>query len=582
MIRLSRRSVLLGGVALGAAALLPPARAATHAGARPPLPIPPELRPDSAGRIVLKAQAGTMRFIDSAVTPTYGINGPYLGPALRLRRGETVAMEVENGLAETITMHWHGLIIPGEADGGPHNIIAPGATWRPSLAIDQPAATLWYHPHIYPATAELVVRGLAGMLVIDEDEADGLGLPARWGVDDIPVVIQDRRFTPDGEIFHRFNMTAITVGYVGDVALVNGARHPEARTARGWLRLRILNGSNARSYRLAASDGRALHVVASDGGLLESPVEMKELLVHVGERYEVLVDARDGSAFDLVTLPVAQPIMRLPPFDAPLPLVTFTPDGADGTGRLPDALATLPALPATLPAVSQDLVMDMNRDSEGMALLMKAGLPMEMPAGGAGRAGMAGMAGMGGMAGSAGTEGPAGTAGHGGMAGHAGAAGQPGMAGHAGVAKGGGMAEEATTDPAVVARLVDLIVNGAPLPEAEQLGANGINGQSFALGMKGFSAARGRELRWRIAEGTDQMLHPVHVHGCQFRIVSLDGKAPPAHLAGWKDTAAIEAGGAAEILVTFPHEAPPHAPYMAHCHILEHEDSGMMTQFSVG
>jgi blue copper oxidase len=76
--------------------------------------------------------------------------------------------------------------------------------------------------------------------------------------------------------------------------LVNVAIYPEARTARGWLRFRILNGSNARSYTLAASDNRSLYVIASDGGLLESPVELKELLVHAGERFEVMVDARDG------------------------------------------------------------------------------------------------------------------------------------------------------------------------------------------------------------------------------------------------------------------------------------------------
>ena len=106
---------------------------------------------------------------------------------------------------------------------------------------------------------------------------------------------------------------------------MNGARYPQARTARGWIRLRLLNGSNARSYTLTASDGRSLYVIGSDGGLLESPVELKQLLIHVGERFEVVVDGRDGRAFDIVTLPVAQDIMRLPPFDGPLPLVTISP-----------------------------------------------------------------------------------------------------------------------------------------------------------------------------------------------------------------------------------------------------------------
>ena len=310
------------------------------------------------------------------VTATYGINGPYLGPAIRVRRGEKVAVEVTNGLPENTTMHWHGLIIPGAADGGPHQVIAPGKQWRTELAIDQPAATLWFHPHYYPSTAQEVIKGLAGLLIVDDEEAARLPLPTRWGIDDIPIVIQDRRFTSDGQFFDRMNYVAITFGYVGDTVLVNGAIYPEARTARGWLRLRILNGSNARSYYLAASDNRSLFVIASDGGLLESPVELKEVLVHAGERFEVLVDGRDGRAFDLVTLPNPQPIMRLPPFDQPLSLVTIRPDGAEGTGQLPSRLATLPALPSEPPAISQQLVMNMFKDAQGMGPVKAAGLGM--------------------------------------------------------------------------------------------------------------------------------------------------------------------------------------------------------------
>ena len=98
----------------------------------------------------------------------------------------------------------------------------------------------------------------------------------------------------------------------------------------------------------SAALGRSLYVIGSDGGLLASPVELKQLLIHVGERFEALVDGRDGRAFDIVTLPVAQDIMRLPPFDGPLPLVTIRPEGADGTGQLPSSLAVLPALPQQL------------------------------------------------------------------------------------------------------------------------------------------------------------------------------------------------------------------------------------------
>ena len=318
MVQLSRR-MLLGGAAASMVGGFRPSNASGEDSARPALPIPPELRASADGTIALEARPGSMRFEGTRDTPTYGVNGPYLGPAVRARRGEKVVMQVTNSLPEDTTMHWHGLIIPGAADGGPHQVISPGKQWRTELHIDQPAATLWFHPHYYPSTARQVLKGLAGLLIVDDDnEASALPLPSRWGVDDIPLIIEDRRFMPDGQLFDRMNIVAVTNGYIGDFMLVNGAHYPEVRAARGWLRFRILNGSNARSYILAASDGRSLYVIASDCGLLESPVELKKLLVHVGERFEVLVDGRNGDAFDVVTLPVSQEIMRLPPFDRPL------------------------------------------------------------------------------------------------------------------------------------------------------------------------------------------------------------------------------------------------------------------------
>ena len=513
MIRLSRRTMLLGGSAWAFAEV------GAQATARPSLPIPPELRADAGGTIKLDAQTGVMRFLGGRETATYGINGPYLGPALRLRRGETVTVQVTNNVPENITMHWHGLIIPGSADGGPHQVIAPGKSWRTRFSVNQPAATLWYHPHYYPSTARLVINGLAGLLIVDDDEAGQLPLPSRWGVDDIPLIIQDRRFTPDARFFDRMNAIAVTNGYVGDIALVNGALYPEARAARGWIRLRILNGSNARGYKLDVSDNRSFYVIASDGGLLASPVELKELQIFAGERFEMLVDGRDGRAFDVVALPVGQGIMRLPPFDGPLPLVTIRPDGADGAGRLPSSLAVLPALPRQLPPVSQELAMNMFHDMRGMMPLQQAGLPA--------------------------------------------------------------MIQSGKTDPAVVARVADLIVGDPALSQAEQLASNGVNQKPFLLERIDFTAARDKDLRWRISEGRDRMPHPVHIHGCQFRIISRDGKPPEPERAGWKDVAPISNGGVTEILMRFPYSASRDDPYMAHCHILEHEDSGMMAQFTV-
>lgn len=519
MTELSRRGVFAAGVAL---ALCPPP-AVARGTVRAALPIPRELAPNADGEIVFAARVGEMRFSPGYHTPTYGYDGAYLGPALRLRRGRTVTVGFTNELPEATTVHWHGLVIPGDADGGPHNPVPAGGQWRPRLPIDQPAATLWFHPHFYPTTTSQVTRGLAGLVIVDDDESDRLGLPSRWGVDDVPLIIQDRRFRKDGRFFDVMNLTAATFGYVGNVALVNGVRYPEAKTARGWVRLRLLDGSNARSYVLSASDGRTLFVIASDGGLLAHPVEMKRITLHAGERFEVLVDCRSGTPFDLVALPAGAPVMQLPPFDRPLRLVTIRPDGAAGTGTLPDALAKLPPIPATLPAISQELVMTMFRDREGMRPMAEAGLGMSMGAG----------------------------------------MGNP-------------------PDPAAVERGTKLIEDPPRLSRDEQLSANGVNGKPFALkAPPDFTARRATDLRWRISEGDDRMPHPVHIHGCQFRIVSQSGQKPEPYRAGWKDIAPVADGGYSEILLRFPHSAAAEAPYMTHCHILEHEDSGMMAQFTV-
>jgi blue copper oxidase len=548
MTDLTRRNALVASAASGAIAALrlPPAHAANAP--QPPLPIPAELKANAQGEISFSARAGTANFLAGRSTRTYGYNDAYLGPALRLRRSQKVTIDFTNHLSEPTTVHWHGLIIPGYLDGGPHQPVAPGGQWRPTLPIDQPAATLWYHPHFYPTTTSQVIKGLAGLIIIDDEETDRLGLPSRWGINDIALIIQDRRFLHDGQFFDRMNLTTITNGYVGDVALVNGARHPVARTARGWIRLRLLDGSNARSYLLQASDDRSLFVIGSDGGLLESPVEMKQITMHAGERFEIMVDCRTGTPFDLVAMPMGEQIMRLPPFDAPLPLVTIHPDGAETPGQFPTALVKLPPLPATLPPITQELVMNMFRDKEGMAPLMQAGL------------GMGTASGM-----TMGTANPM-------PAGHSG-----GMS----MTSGGGMSMGGKISPAVVARVVRLIEDQPAIPMAQQLSAMGINGKSFSDTAPGFTAQRSQDLRWRISEGSDAMPHPVHIHGCQFRIVSQSGQKPEAYRAGWKDIAPISNGGYSEILLNFSQSADAKAPFMAHCHILEHEDSGMMTGFTV-
>lgn len=226
-------------------------------------------------------------------TPTWGVNGAYLGPTIRVTRGDRVRMRVHNSLPETTTLHWHGMHLPAEMDGGPHQLVEPGDTWQPHWTIDQPASTLWYHPHVHGATAAHVYRGLAGLLLVDDAASTRAGLPAAYGVDDIPVVLQDKKFHDDGTLDEEPG-TFQSAGLTGDTVVVNGTVGPYLDVTTELVRLRLLNASNTRPYVVHLSSGEQLTMVASDGGLLAAPVQVDRIQLSPGERAEVVVRMSPG------------------------------------------------------------------------------------------------------------------------------------------------------------------------------------------------------------------------------------------------------------------------------------------------
>ena len=576
---MQRREFIKLSAALGAASALPLwSRSLLAAESRPLLPIPTLLSADARGDISLVAQAGSTQWRGKSV-PTWGYNGDLLGPALRLDRGKTVNITLYNRLPEATTVHWHGLELPGEVDGGPQARIEPGQSRQVSFTPDQPAATCWFHPHQHGRTGYQVAQGLAGLVLLNDAESDALLLPKQWGVDDIPVVLQDKRLSADGSrIDYQLDVMSAAVGWFGDTMLTNGAIYPQHGVPRGWLRLRLLNGCNARSLNLSIDDQRPMYVIASDGGLLAEPVKVSELPMLPGERYEVLVDTADGKPFNLQTLPVRQMGMTLQPFDQPLPLLAITPLRIIASGTLPDKLANLPAVPSAQGLTSRwlQLMMDPQLDRLGMTALMQR----------YGHAAMAGMAmdGHGGQTPAAATAAPAATPSgmngmdHGGMAG--GSHGGSGSAGKTAMQHGGmsGMDHAPST------------ANGgaqpAGSPPAGQPGGydfhqgNQINGVAFDMAKPAFAVQRGELEKWTISGEGDMMLHPFHIHGTQFRILSENGKPVAAHRSGWKDTVRVE-GARSEVLVRFNHLADAQHAFMAHCHLLEHEDTGMMLGFTV-
>ena len=294
-----------------------------------PLWIPPLLEAtveNGVARYDLTIGKARHDYEQAGLTETYSYNGlSVLGPTLRLRSGAAVAINVTNALDEVTTTHWHGGDVPAEDDGGPHSPIEPGATWTADFDVIQPAATLWYHPHRHGATAEHIYLGAAGMIIVDDDNPTGTLLPATYGVDDIPVIIQDRDFTDDGQL--DFAIDGDDEGNLDGVLTINGTIRPYVETPMGLVRLRLLNGSQARIYRLSV-EGSDMTMVASDGGYLDSPVALEQLTLAPGDRAEiivnvgadsvVLVDSRLGRALEL------------------------RPDGTTfGTGALPEKLATI-------------------------------------------------------------------------------------------------------------------------------------------------------------------------------------------------------------------------------------------------
>jgi len=232
-------------------------------------------------------------FFKNILTDTYAINGTYLGPTLRLINGKKISINYTNNLNETITMHGHGMHLPAKMDGTPHQKIAPNTTWSARYKVNQKACTNWYHPHTEGKTAEQVYKGLAGLLIIEDSESQKLDIPKEYGVDDIPIILQDRFFTSSKQIIYSPNMMERMLGYKGDTFVTNGVLNPYLDVEAKEIRLRLLNGSNSSVYYLGFSDERVFKQIATDNSFLQKPVSLKTVRLSPGERAEIVVDLSD-------------------------------------------------------------------------------------------------------------------------------------------------------------------------------------------------------------------------------------------------------------------------------------------------
>jgi FtsP/CotA-like multicopper oxidase with cupredoxin domain len=218
----------------------------------------------------------------------------YLGPVLRVRTGQRVRIRFDNRLPESSIVHWHGLYVPEQSDGHPAFAVAPGRSYTYDFEVTNRAGLYWYHPHPDQRTGSQVYRGLAGLILVSDDEERRLALPD--GDREQLLVLQDRLFDGDGQLSYEY---APMLGFLGDQVLVNGALPAPIEQSPGPHRLRILNGSNSRVYDLAWSDGSPLVVLGTDGGLLEAPRERAHVVLAPGQRLDVWADFGNRPAADV-------------------------------------------------------------------------------------------------------------------------------------------------------------------------------------------------------------------------------------------------------------------------------------------
>jgi len=425
--------------------------------------------------------------------------GSYLGPVIRLRRGQKVRVRFANQLGEDSIVHWHGLDVPESADGHPRLAVGHGRDYVYEFEVTNRAGTYWYHPHPHMRTGAQVYQGLAGLLLIRDDDEERLGLPS--GETELLCVIQDRQFDARNQmVFHGGGMMEMINGFLGDRVLLNGQPQPTTEVDAAWHRVRVLNGSNARIYKLAWSRGLQMVVIGGDGGLLETPIAQPALTLAPGQRADLLLDLTSLAAGTEVHLESQ----------------AFAEADA-GAGAM---MGMMGGGASNVPNGSPLRVMTLRtRARKGPAFRVPERLP----------------------------------------------------------------SFDASWPPAA----------GLPIrrvPITFQQMAWSIGGRTFEMGdvSPDETVRAGSTHLWEFVNLTNPMgmeaAHPIHMHGRQFRVIDRTGGRDANSLRagivdeGWRDTVLVLPGETVRVQVTFTRHP---GLYLYHCHILEHEDMGMMRNFRV-
>lgn len=465
-------SLLISGVAFG----------------QNPITIPPTIETTTLN---LTLQNGTHQFYNGVTTNTMGANGSLLGPTLILHQGDNVTINVENQLGEETTIHWHGLHVAPEDDGGPHSIIQDGATWSPQFTVLDKAGINWYHPHLHMTTNEHVSKGIAGLILVKDPEEEALVLPRTYGVDDFPIIVQTKGFDSNGQIEWMSEL---------DTALmVNGTIDPLLDAPAQVVRLRLLNGSAQRVYKFGFSNNMTFQLIGTDGGLLEAPVNLTRYQMAPGQRADILVDlsALQGQHVQLMNYgtEIANAIY-----------------GSIQPGMMPQL---------SLPGYAQNPFNGANFEVLDINVVAPTANPV--------------------------TTIPSTLVTH-------------------------TVLQEGTQD---ITRQLTFTT------QQNIVGPFLINGASFDMNVINYTIPLGNREIWSLTNQTP-IAHPFHIHDVQFYILDINGNPPPPELSGLNDVVLVPAGmGNVRFITEFLDHASDTVPYMYHCHMLTHEDEGMMGQFLV-
>ncbi|KAB2914468.1 MAG: multicopper oxidase domain-containing protein [Bacteroidetes bacterium] len=464
---------------------------AIMANAQNALFIPPTL---SGTNFQLTIQPGTKTFFAGYSTPTYGINGALLAPTLILNQGDEVTLNVTNTLNTFTTIHWHGLHVPAEDDGGPHQVIQPNASWSPRFKVMNDAGTYWYHPHGAERTDLHVSKGIAGLIIIKDSIEAKLTLPRTYGVDDIPLVIQTKAFDELKQIAISTEMDT--------VLMVNGTLNPFVNAPAQVVRFRLLNGSSSRSYQFGFSNNMLFHMIASDGGLLQQPYQTTRLRLSPGERAEILVDLSSMQGQNMYLKNYASEL----------------PNGIHGAKKINNGMVTLP-----------DYENNFLNGTDTNVLQINVTAPTVNPV----------------------TTIPA------------------------------QLVNFNKPDSNVVDAKRDIVFAPKEMGMLDMIeGPFTINGKVFNMDSINIRTKLNNVEVWRLVNQTG-VAHPFHIHDIQFYVLSVNGNPPTPDQAGKKDVVLIQPNQSVSIITKFEDFAHASIPYMYHCHVLHHEDDGMMGQFLV-